>query len=140
MSQVLIVDPNPVNLDVAQEAFNLCYTKTVHEAARTVRENRPDLVTTETALPDGDAQDVIRLGSGQEPSIPVVFVAQTTPQMPFFLPSAWVHSIVSQSHCQTRCSGRRWRASRPVVIAGVESNRAYLPSRVRTLWLGETRR
>lgn len=46
MSQVLIVDPNPVNLDVAQEAFNLCYTKTVHEAARTVRENRPDLVTT----------------------------------------------------------------------------------------------
>ena len=72
MSQVLIVDPHAVDLNIAQEGFKLSYSKTVKEATTAVRENPPDLVTTETDLPDGDAQDVIRLGCLREPSIPVV--------------------------------------------------------------------
>ena len=76
MSNVLIVDPER-DAHPLQEDCCLSFTDTVGEATRLMFGNSvgpatPDLVATEAVLPDGNAQDVIRLGNERVPAVPVV--------------------------------------------------------------------
>ncbi len=79
MPHVLIVDSQSADPFPDDDRLLLMRSSTVKKAREAIRNRPPDLVLTEVVLPDGDARDVIRLGSAHIPSIPVaVFSAAYT--------------------------------------------------------------
>lgn len=99
MSNVLIVDPER-DAHLLQEDCCLSFADTVGEATRLMFGNSvgpatPDLVATEAVLPDGNAQDVIRLGNERVPAVPVVVCSANYTSERSLTPSLRAHSTAS---------------------------------------------